>query len=286
MGKETILCSAGPFERTEIKQYERFFVSAPEKKDGDRAIIVDCSTLDRIGGLEPFFEGLPVAVIDHHETKNSAGLSVNAVIEHVNYEAPSATFLIFQLIQALGMEPDREEARLLFFGLCTDTGFFRHLDRDDAAVFEVAASLVRYGANPKDAFTAINGGRSLDSRRLMGLVLNKAESFFDGKLILSSEEYEETRRFGLESRDSDSIYQLFQSVAGMEAIVIIRQESPENCTVGFRSRDWVDVGSIAGSFGGGGHKNAAGLSIKGTIAGLKPLIIEAFKHVFQSDRDN
>jgi phosphoesterase RecJ-like protein len=124
------------------------------------------------------------------------------------------------------------------------------------------------------------GGKSLDSRKLMGHILSRAESLFDGKLILSSENYEETCCFGLEGRDSDSLYQLLQSVAGVEAIVIIRQETPENCTVGFRSRDWVDVGSIAKSFGGGGHKNAAGLSITGTIAELRPKIIKAFENVF------
>ena len=285
MGKKTVLCSAGPFKRIEIKPYESFFVSAPARNDGDRVIIVDCSTPDRTGALEPFLEGHPAAIIDHHETgaecSQSCGLRRGSMIEHVEDQAPSTTFLILHLIQALGMEPNREEAELLFFGLCTDTGFFRHVDGSGAETFEAAASLIRCGANPKAAYAAIHGGKSLDSRRLLGLVLNKTESLFDGKLVISSEEYEETCRFGQESRDSDSLYQLLQSVAGVEAIVIIRQETPENCTVGFRSRDWVDVGSIAESFGGGGHKNAAGLSISGTIAGLKPLFIKAFKDIFQ-----
>jgi phosphoesterase RecJ-like protein len=279
MGKEAILCSAGPFKRAEIKPYENLFVSAPEKKKGDRVIIVDCSARDRTGDLEPCLEGNPTAVIDHH------GMGENfpqgSVLAHINGLAPSTTFLIMHLIRELGMEPNREEAEMLFFGLCTDTGYFRHLDSAGAETFEAAASLVRCGANPKAVYAAIHGGKSLDSRRLIGLVLNRAESFYDGKLIFSSEEYEETARFGLESRDSDSLYRLFQSVAGMEAIVIIRQETPENCTVGFRSRDWVDVGIIAKSFGGGGHKNAAGLSIRGTIAALKPLLIKAFENVFK-----
>jgi phosphoesterase RecJ-like protein len=68
----------------------------------------------------------------------------------------------------------------------------------------------------------------------------------------------------------------------MEAIVLIRQEKldPPQCTVGLRSRDQVDVAAIAGSFGGGGHKNAAGVSVNALIAELKPKILEAFKPVF------
>jgi phosphoesterase RecJ-like protein len=104
------------------------------------------------------------------------------------------------------------------------------------------------------------------------------ESHFGGKLILSSEEHD--KNLNPESRDSDSLYQLIQSVAGVEAIVIIRQETPEKCSIGFRSRSFVDVASIAKSFGGGGHKNAAGTSMEGTIAELKPQIIKAFEEVF------
>jgi phosphoesterase RecJ-like protein len=116
----------------------------------------------------------------------------------------------------------------------------------------------------------------------MGRILSRAEAFYGGRLLLSTEEYEETRRYGIEGRDSDALYQLLQSVEGMEAIVLIRQEKqdPPHCTVGFRSRDQVDVAAVARSFGGGGHKNAAGLSINALIAELKPKILEAFKPVF------
>ena len=281
MGKEAIPCSAGPFKRTEIKAYEHFFISAPNEKDRAAAsvIIVDCSSADRTGDLEPLLAGLPCAFIDHHETGIYPGASAEGPA-YVDARAPSTTSLVLKLIEALGLQPLREEAELLFLGLCTDTGFFRFVDSGSAATFDTAAALVRYGANPKAAYAAMHGGKNLDSRRLMGHILIRAESFFDGKLILSVEEYEEFCRFGLEGRDSDSLYQLLQSVAGVEAIVIIRQETPEKCTVGLRSRDLVDVALVAESFGGGGHKNAAGFSTAATIAGLKPKIIDAFGRIF------
>ncbi|MDR1047216.1 MAG: bifunctional oligoribonuclease/PAP phosphatase NrnA, partial [Treponema sp.] len=64
-----------------------------------------------------------------------------------------------------------------------------------------------------------------------------------------------------------------------EAICIIRQEKPEECTVGLRSRDGVDVSVVAAEFGGGGHKNASGLSCPGKIEELRPKLLEAFKKV-------
>ena len=111
-------------------------------------------------------------------------------------------------------------------------------------------------------------------------ILHWVEYYYGGRLAVTWEELEDTRLYGLEGRDSDMLYQLIQSVRGVKAIIAIRQETEDNCTVGFRSLDEVDVGKIAESFGGGGHKQASGLSIKGTVKELKPVLIEAFKDSF------
>jgi phosphoesterase RecJ-like protein len=247
-----------------------------------RVIVADCSAPDRTGDLAPLLEGLPAAVIDHHASAAEGAFAgvKGARAVYLDAGAPSTTALVMRLVTALGLETVPEEAELLFFGLCTDTGFFRHVDGGGAETFAAAAALIRAGASPKRAFQAIHGGKSLDSRILLGNILSRAESRFGGRLILSREEYDDTRRFGLESRDSDSLYQLLQSVAGAEAIVIIRQEDPENCSIGFRSRDHVDVAALAAAFGGGGHKNAAGAAVPGRIDTVMPRILAAFEKIF------
>ena len=281
MGKEVIICSAGPFKRTEVRSYQDSFVTTIKNEDlsdNPRLIVVDCSIISRIGSLEPLLKGLPIAVIDHHDTHDA----VKGTLTFIDPNAPSTTFLIRKLILALGLEPNQEEAELLFLGLCTDTGFFRFVDSDGAETFEAAAALVRGGADPKKTFLDINGGKSMDSRMLIARILIRAESLFEGKLVISDEEYEESAFLGSEGRDSDSFYQLVQSVANVEAIALIRQETPERCTVGLRSRSHVDVAKIAESFGGGGHKNAAGFSAEGTIESIKLLLIKFFEKVFSA----
>jgi phosphoesterase RecJ-like protein len=278
LGKEAIPCSAGPFKRTEVAPYSARFTAVPGEAEraGAKVIIVDCSSAGRTGDLETLLRGLPAAVIDHH----AAGKEPADGPVFLDPRAPSVTVMILRLIEALGLRPSKEEAELLLFGLCTDTGFFRHLDEEGADTFAAAERMVRAGASPKAAFQVINGGKSLGSRILLGHILSRAEALFDGRLILSVENYEDTRRFGLEGRDSDSLYQLLQSVAGVEAIVVIRQETPEKCSIGLRSRDRIDVAAIAAAFGGGGHKNAAGCAVSGIISDIKPKIIEAFGGVF------
>ena len=294
LGKEVIPYSAGPFNRAEVKPYKNLFSTNPNSieknfnetefngtgfnETGFRVILLDCSSIDRAGEISKLLEGHPLAIIDHHENRDTQ--LPTGIPYYFDVNAPSTTFMVMKITAALGLEISHEEAELLFFGLCTDTGFFRHVERGAAEVFEAALTLIRLGANPKAAYSAIYGGKSLDSRRLIGQTLVRAESLFNGKLILSTENYEEIRAFGLENWDSDGLYQLLQSVEGVEAIVLIRQETPETCIVGLRSRSTVDVASIAGQFGGGGHKNAAGLNLNGTIGEAKEKIVKAFEVVF------
>jgi phosphoesterase RecJ-like protein len=284
LGKEAIACSAGPIKRTEIKPFESRFIPCPQKTEGMRLLILDCSSFDRVGELPledsstinpETLSGLPLAVIDHHATGDSSG-----GVLFLDTKAPSVTVMVLKVIEALGLSPSPEEAELLLFGLCTDTGFFRHLDETSEETFKAASTLAAAGASPKRIFAAINGGKTLNSRLLMGTVLAKTHSYYGGRLLLSSETLEESRFYGLESRDSDMIYQLLQSIEGVEAIVLIRQENPEECTIGFRSRDRIDVTIIARQFGGGGHKNAAGAKTASTIPELEAKLVEAFAPCF------
>jgi len=300
LGKKAVPCSAGPFKRIEVKPYEDRFLPFPAVTKGMKVLVMDCTKRERVGDLP--IDGLHIASVDHHATQEPADScesldsyeSVDSCksaaafakpwgeAAYIDPEAPSVTFLTEKIFRALDMEILPEEAELLFLGLCTDTGFFRHLDGGEncRAVLETAARLCGAGASPKKTFAAIYGGKSINSRRLMGTILAKTRSYYDGRLLISDETLEETKRYGMESRDSDMAYQLLQSIKGVEAMVLIRQETPEECTIGFRSRDRIDVAAIAEQFNGGGHKNAAGTKIRGIIAEIEEKITAAFASWF------
>ena len=263
LGKTVTLASAGPFKRPEIVPYKDLFQKEipPHELAGARVLVVDCSMEERTGDLAATLRGLPTALIDHHASGAPYGQAC-----YLDAAAPSTTVLVLALMQALGLTPTPEEAGFLFFGLATDTGFFRHVDGGGAEVFRAAADLVQSGANPKAVFAQINGGKTLNSRLLLARIL-----------IMSTEELEDTRAAGGESRDSDTLYQLIQSVEGVEAVALLRQETPETCAVGLRSRDSIDVAAIAARFGGGGHKNAAGFLTQGTLDGLYPRVLAEFE---------
>ncbi len=279
MGCEVFLANQGPFKRLEINRYQPLFAETLDpffKTKNPAVVVLDCSTPDRLGTLQNELGTLPIAVIDHH----AVGVPFGEV-RWVVPKAPSTTFLVERLIHNLLGAPTEEEAHWLLLGLCTDTGFFRHLEQGSSATFHTAARLSEAGASPKAVFQQLNGGRLLANQKLMGLVLSRVESYWDNRVLVSWEEEGDRGKFGAENRESDMIYQILQSVAGNLVVVLLRQDGPDKVTGGLRSKDVVDVATLAAIFGGGGHIRASGFSCSGHFSEVKQRVLEALKVYFE-----
>jgi phosphoesterase RecJ-like protein len=278
--KQYQLLSAGPFKRTEIQKFEKQFTNemeflSEEERKQTGLIICDCSEMHRLGEIEGDLKNLDTFVIDHHKT---AEIPNNA--ESIIYSnSPAASLLVQLLYENCVGKLTEKIAKTLFFGLMTDTGFFRFLTNKDTETFLASARLVEAGANPRETYDEITSGKSYQSRKLLGVMLNHAETYLDGKLIVTYETLEDTKKYGQEGRDSDALYSALLAVKNVEAVVFVRQETDSNCTAGLRSKDKVDVSSVAAKFGGGGHKNASGLSTQGKIETLIPAIVKEFARI-------
>ena len=274
------LLSAGPFKRNEVIRWQERFSDTMEFQDESERkssglFIADCSEIIRIGDIDGDLKGLDTFVIDHHKT---SGLE-EGFKGHVDGEAPACAFLIQLFYEKLIGPVPSELAKVLFFGICTDTGFFRFLTDNSSEVFAAVSRLVAGGADPRTTYREINSGKPYTSRKLLGVLLGKAEKYLDGRLVVTYESLEDTRKWGLEGRDSDSLYQLMLSAKGVEAVVFLRQDTETTCTGGFRSQDKIDVSQVAAKFGGGGHKNASGMSCNGRVETLIPQIVKEFARI-------
>ncbi len=273
LGKEARCYSPGPFLRPEIQSVESRFSSGPLETP-EAVIVVDCSTPERIGRYADEIGTIPTAVIDHHASGVPFG-----TVHLIEPSAPSVTYMILKLIEAYGKNPTKEEAELLFFGLCTDTGFFRHLEAGSREVFFAAGRLVAAGASPKDTFARMFGNRSFQSRKLLSRLLERAEQRYGGKLLVTWETEADLREFNGGERDSDALYQELQVVRGCSVVVLVKQETETGCSVGLRSTGNVDVGVVARHFGGGGHRGASGYSCSGFAADVAREIVEYFRSI-------
>lgn len=279
-GKKYILLSAGPFKRIEIRKYAELFTDqmdfqTDEERKKTGLIICDCSELQRLGDIDGETEGLDTFIIDHHKTADCPA-DAAAIIDS---SAPAASVLVQLIYEAIVGPVPKDLAEIIFFGSMTDTGFFRFLSPNDADVLVALSRLVKAGVDPRKTYDYITSGKAYSTRKLLGILLNHAEQYLDGRLVITYETMEDTKKWGQEGRDSDALYSSLLSVDKVEAVVFVRQDTETTCTAGLRSRDKIDVSQVAAKFGGGGHKNASGLSCNGKLDTLIPSIVKEFARI-------
>ena len=67
----------------------------------------------------------------------------------------------------------------------------------------------------------------------------------------------------------DGFINYARSISGVEVAIMFREVESDKYKVSFRSRGSIDVSEIAAKYGGGGHKNAAGCSVNGSLEQVK-----------------
>lgn len=279
------LLNAGPFKRVEIAHYQEFFTDTmtfldENERKSTGLIITDCSELHRVGEIDGDLKNLDTYIIDHHLTSDNLDFNHG----YVNPNAPACAYLIQLFYEKLVGPIPAEIAKDLFFGISTDTGFFRFISNkcdESVDIMNACARLISYGADPRATYNNINNGKPYSTRKLLGVLLNKAERYLNNKLVITYETLDDTKKYGQDGRDSDALYQLLLSSKDVEAVVFLRQDTPSTCTGGFRSLDKVDVSVVASKFGGGGHKNASGMSTEGQIETLIPSIVKEFARIIK-----
>lgn len=276
LGKEYILVNDGPYLDSNIGELTNLISDTVEGSwfnSTTLGIVVDCGSADRLGKWQDTFTKLDCVVIDHHASGQEFGSA-----RYVVPQSPSTTLLIYNLFKQIGIQLDLNIATLLFRGFITDSGFFRFLTKDSADIFAIIGDLVSYGVSPNNEYSIMTGGQPYNSIKYLGKLLERSESFFDNKLIVTHEEEEDYKIFNC-ATPSNEFYQHALTVKNASVVVSFKISKKQEgaIEVGFRSQhnSPVDVGKLALSFGGGGHAHASGATVTGSMNEVKKVIIDA-----------
>jgi phosphoesterase RecJ-like protein len=223
----------------------------------DIVFCLDFNSLKRINELGEMVEksSAKKALIDHHlEPEKFADFEV------WDTAAASTAELVFLLIKELGDENliDAPIADCLYAGVMTDTGSFRH-PNTTPQVFEVAASLVKKGADPAKVSKLVYDTNSIERLRLMGFVLGeKLQVLPEFRTAFITLNGDELKKYGSQTGDTEGLVNFGLSIKGIRLSVMI-SDRKENIKLSFRSLGDFSVNDFARKhFDGGGHKNAAG----------------------------
>ncbi len=230
---------------------------SPKSEKHDLGIVVDLDSLDRLGSTQPYFNGCSRTMfIDHHIPIEQPG-----DIRIVDTSAPATAHILTQLFLTLDVEFTPEIATCLLTGIVTDTGSFRFRNTTPESL-SLAAILLEHGGDINKVSEEIFQRRTLSSARLLGFCLERLKLECDDRLCWSILEFEDFEHTGARDEDTEGFVNELLSIETVEIAFIVREPKEGRARVSLRSRGNLDVAEVARKFGGGGHRNAAGLNFE------------------------
>ncbi len=243
----------------------------PEGMTVDAAVALDCGDEGRIGVAGALFAQTTRTInIDHHISNPGYG-----ALSYVDGNASSASELVYDLL-AGWLPLNQEIATALYTGLVFDTGGFRH-SSTSSHTMEMAARLMEFDVPFTKIYNDIFFSRSLAEAKALGKAIDEMEVLLEGKALLSALSLEDLASLGASPADTSEISGYLKGVRSSQVAALCYEKEPGIWKVSMRSEDSVDVSALCASFGGGGHKKAAGCTLKGTKETVLATIREALQ---------
>ena len=240
-----------------IKGIEQIQTEASEDKVYDVFFALDCEK-SRLGFAEKLFEQAKKTInVDHHISNLGCG--------RVNYVVPTASStseLIYDLLDKEQM--DRDIAMAIYTGIIHDTGVFQYSNTSPKTM-RIAADLLEYGFDFSTLIEETFYEKTYRQNQIMGRALLESIMFLNGRCIVSAVDRKLMEFYHATPKDLDGIVNQLKIIKGVECAVFMYETDNLEYKVSMRSTDRVDVAKVASYFGGGGHKKAAGCTMKGTF---------------------
>jgi len=246
------------------------FLPGAERPAGTFEVIVltDCPNDERTEGLLAGARSPESAVvnIDHHPDNRRYG-----TVNWIDPTAAATGEMIFDLIMALGLPVTPAMATNLFTAIHTDTGSFRY-SNTTARTFRIAGELTALGAEPALVADRLYQRRPKGALATLGLVLSRVNVSADGRVAwlclprgLASDAF----------ISAEDLVTYPRSIDGVEVAVLLREEAGGAVKASLRGKGGVPVNRIAHHFGGGGHENAAGCTLRGSLEEATAAVLAA-----------
>lgn len=253
-------------ERLAVFAGDGIFTGDPERCD--TLVSVDVATPAMLGNMRDLLPPFDLS-IDHH-TVNTVKCE-NLLIKS---KYISNCEIIAALYDQLSVGIDREAAKPLYAGICSDSGGFRYMNTRPETM-RLAARLMETGIDAPEICRQLFDRLSPATLALLKAAYNSVELFYGGKLAIVTVSREEFDESGATDADLDEVKSVPRRIAGVEVSALIRPNA-QGTQVSLRSNDYFDVAAVCQSFGGGGHVRAAGFHIDGTPEQAREMLIKAF----------
>jgi len=233
----------------------------------DALVLLECSSRDRpeVGGFEHLF----AINVDHH-----AGNEMYGDVNWFDGSAAACGEMVADIIDALGVPWTRDIAAHLYLAVATDTGGFRYGPMS-ARTFDLARRIALAGVDTAELSRTIFDSFGVGRVRLTGALLNTMELHHGDRLAVLAFDDALLAACGATPDDTEGLVNLPLGAKDIVAVALLKAQGPDRYRVSLRSKGAVDVRAVAEAWKGGGHHNAAGCSIAGSLAEVKRRLVDA-----------
>lgn len=242
-----------------------------KSREYDLVINVDVASPDRVcDALVLFEKGKNTVNIDHHKTNNGY-----ADINLINAEASSTGEVLLKCFENLGWKINLDTAICLYTAILTDTGSFR-FDNTKPQTFECASKLVEIGVSPSDIYRKVYESDSKTLVMFQAHCVSKAKFLYDDKLAYTLVYRKDMEKFGANDECMEGLTEKLRAMVTTKIAFVAKEMKSGATKFSMRSK-FADVAQICGIFGGGGHKFAAGCTVKAPIDEAVKMMLEVIK---------
>ena len=227
-----------------------------EAAEGDTIVTVDVASPGMLPMQFEKYLGNIALRIDHHAS--AASFTENELVDSTS---GACAEIIFDLMEHLWVAMDADIANAIYVGTSTDTGCFRFANTT-SHTFITAAACAAAGAKIYQLNQELFETNTLGRLKIQGWIVENMKVFSEGKLAVIAIPKSVEEAIGVTEDDMDNISSFPRTVAGVCMAATLRETREGDVKLSVRAIPGYDATIVTGQFGGGGHKGAAGATLK------------------------
>ena len=253
--------------------YSDQLIPPEQAKPAEAVVCVDCADVARAGRCEPLFHAAKATLnIDHHGTND------RYADENFVQKAGATGELVYNVLASLKVSLNKNIASCLYAAITTDTGNFSYSNTTPDTL-RIAAELLDVGIDLPYLNQRLFRTVPYHKMRLHALAVTKAQLYEYGRIGISALTLEDIASCGATGEDTEGIIDSIRDIDTVEIAALLRESEDGQVRVSLRGKTSADVSCIATKFGGGGHRLAAGCTLKPPLAEAAALILKSAREL-------
>ena len=241
--------------------------------EAQTVVSVDVAGEKLLGSNKDKYQGKIDLCIDHHRISR-----IEAPVKYVDPEASANCEMLFEMFKLMDVELTPQIANCLYTGISTDTGCFKY-SNTTSKTLRIAADLLDTGIDAPLINKVMFDTKTKKKIKLEQEIYSGIEYYSNDRCAIITVTREMMKRLGINDDDLEGLASIPRQIEGVMIGITMREKENAEFKVSVRTDRRVNAAEFCTKFGGGGHAEAAGCSVKGTLEDAKAQLKRAVDDV-------